>query len=98
MKNLPYIRLETQDPRHRQLIQAAIKVRDTMALESLQDCTSKPIEYITGWFYYELMKYGNDGSDAILIYSPQTRAGLLKLLKLETKYKPIPENTYDFLK
>ena len=43
---------EPQDPRHRQLIQTAIKARDKMALAALKGRTDKPIRYITGGFFY----------------------------------------------
>ena len=83
---------EPQDPRHRQLIQTAIKARDKMALAALKGRTDKPIRYITGGFYYfmrEAFTISNsdepdDKQDEVAIYNAKTRLVLGKFANLNS--------------
>ena len=81
---------EPKDPRHRQLIQTAIKARDTLALAALKGRTDKPIRYITGGFFYFMRQAfmirdpdkPYKEPDEVAIYDAKTRLVLGKLANL----------------
>lgn len=97
-------RIEPNDPRHRQVIRAALKAKDTDALSALRGNTHKPIKLIKNWFLYGLMisSYPHDELNHVPIYFPQTRLDMAKAMasiegKTVVATSPIPLDTYDFL-
>ena len=102
--NPTFIDIEPSDPRHRQVIAAAIKANDTDALTCLKNNTYKPIRVVFNAFMYLLMLTSWKGNDAafIVIYGVEARKTVAKLASLhqgeENNYQlTIPLDTYDFL-
>ena len=103
-----FIHLEASDPRHRQVIHAAIQARDTYAMNCLKGNLNKPIVFVLNWFHYAQMQTScepdsdceNDQDSMVILYSPQARLNLFRFFtKVDgTDYGPmnIPLDTYDF--
>ena len=102
---LTFIDIEPTDPRHRQVIAAALKAKDTQALAELKGNTHRSIRFVFNGFMYLLMatSWGGDHDAAfIVIYGVEARKTVAKLASLhqgeENNYQlTIPLDTYDFL-
>ncbi|SFF22092.1 hypothetical protein [Spirosoma endophyticum] len=72
MISKPILTLDPTDPRHRRLIAAAIKAKDTAALSKLKGNTQKPIGFINSWFFYGLIPWEIEAERShVPIYSPR---------------------------
>lgn len=109
--NTTYITIEPNELEYRQILAAAIKYRDTEALEALRGNLHKPIRFVIQWFLYLLMTSDYDQSDYVTIYSIKVRQNqarwqqhLANLYgndeeadKVSLLTIPAPADIYDFL-
>lgn len=101
-----FITIDPIDPEHKQVLAAAIKHRDTDALDALRGNLHKPIDFVTQWFLYSMMTDGSGiEKDSVVIYSPEVRQNIHRfnhnLEHPDEPYIPfrlaIPMDLYDFL-
>ncbi|GAB2554340.1 hypothetical protein [Spirosoma areae] len=107
--NPTFITISPGDPRHRQVIAAAIKANDIETLARLKNNTHKPIRFVSNGFMYLLMasSWATDrDAGCVVIYGLDARKSIAKIASLhqpeggpeqDSHDITIPLDTYDFL-
>ncbi|KAB7730481.1 hypothetical protein F5984_15170 [Rudanella paleaurantiibacter] len=93
MDKLPYIQIEPVNPLHRQVIAAAIKANDVLALSAVRGRLDKPIHLVFNWFHYGMVTLEDCEDEVVVIYDAMTRQDFF-LANHISEYLPIADSTY----